>query len=157
MLAWLVNIFFPSYEERYWKWPAAIWRITNLNELSVLEIRINLITKTTLVGEGGGGCYSSSPTSFVTLTGLIIRSLKKLDRCLKTVEQKNPIYWSPSLEILGFRATRKLARHVCFESVFPTGVFFNVPISQHVPLYPGRQEQPLLVGVPEFWQLSLLH
>lgn len=26
----------------------------------------------------------------------------------------------------------------------------NLPISQHVPLYPGGQEQPLLIGVPEF-------
>jgi len=34
---------------------------------------------------------------------------------------------------------------------------FNLPIPQHVPPYPSGQEQPLVVGVPEFWQLSLLH
>lgn len=34
--------------------------------------------------------------------------------------------------------------------------FFNLPLSQHVPRYPGRQEHPLLCGVPEFLQASLL-
>lgn len=41
--------------------------------------------------------------------------------------------------------------------VLQTIWIFNLPFSQHVPLYPGLQEQPWLVGVPEFWQLSVLH
>ena len=36
-------------------------------------------------------------------------------------------------------------------------LFFNLPLWQHVPLYPGRQLQPLLCGVPEFLHASLLH
>ena len=45
---------------------------------------------------------------------------------------------------------------MCFTNVNDI-YLFNLPISQHVPLYPCLQEQPCIVGVPELWQLSVLH
>ena len=43
---------------------------------------------------------------------------------------------------------------VCFASrIF----FFYVLMSCHVSPYPSLQEEPLLLGVPEFWQLFMIH